>query len=62
MATKTSLTVVEGPNGNAELFEVADDGSTVATEYQVEFKGQSQTYQTMGEAYIEAGVLAGTQT
>jgi hypothetical protein len=62
MATKTPLTVVEGPNGKAELFEVADDGTTVATEYQVEFNGKSQSYQTMGEAYIEAGSLAGTAT
>jgi hypothetical protein len=62
MANKTSLTVVEGPNGTAELFEVADEGTTVATEYEVEFNGASHTFQTMGEAYIEAGALAGTPT
>ena len=62
MANKTSLTVVEGPNGKAELFEVADESTTVATEYQVDFKGEVHTYQTMGEAYIEAGALAGSPT
>lgn len=62
MASKTSLTVIEGPKGKAELFEVSDEGATVATEYQVEFNGASQTFQTMGEAYIEAGELAGTPT
>jgi hypothetical protein len=62
MANKTSLTVVEGPKGKAELFEVADESTTVATEYQVEFNGASQSFQTMGEAYIEAGVLAGSPT
>jgi hypothetical protein len=62
MATKTSLTVIEGPKGKAELFEVADESTTVATEYLVEFNGASQTYQTMGEAYIEAGEMAGTPT
>jgi hypothetical protein len=62
MANKTSLTVVEGTKGKAELFEIADESTTVATEYQVEFKGESHKFQTMGEAYIEAGVLAGAQT
>ncbi len=62
MANKSSLTVVEGPNGKAELFEVTEEGSTVSTEYMVEFKGKSTTYLTMGEAYIEAGELAGTAT
>lgn len=62
MSTKTSITTVEGPNGKAELFEVAEDGSAVATEYAVEFKGETHTFMTMGEAYIEAGVLAGSPT
>ena len=62
MATKESLTTIEGPNGKAELFEVADDGTTVSTEYVVEFNGKNYNFATMGEAYIEAGSLAGTPT
>ena len=62
MGTRTSITTVEGPNGTAELFEVAEDGSAVATEYAVDFNGKTQTFMTMGEAYIEAGVQAGTPT
>ena len=62
MATKTELTTVDGPNGKAELYEVAEDTTHVATEYVVEFKGESYKFATMGEAYIEAGSLAGTPT
>ncbi len=62
MASKSSLTVIEGPNGKAELFEVTEEGTTVSTEYVVEFKGESHKYLTMGEAYIEAGEFAGTAT
>ena len=60
MASKASLTVIDGPNGKAELFEVTDEGTSVATEYVVEFKGDSKKFLTMGEAYIEAGELAGS--
>ena len=62
MATKTTITIVEGPNGKAELYELAEDGSAVATEYVVEFKGETTKCLTMGEAYIEAGQKAGTPT
>jgi hypothetical protein len=41
MANKNSLTVVEGPDGKAELFEVTEEEATVLTEYKVEFKGKS---------------------
>jgi hypothetical protein len=56
---KTCLNLVEGPNGQADLFEIADESTTVATEYQVDFDGASHMYQAMGEAYIEAGRRAG---
>ena len=62
VATKTTITTIEGPNGKAELYELAEEGAAVATEYVVEFKGQTTKYLTMGEAYIEAGEKAGTPT
>ena len=62
MATKSALTTVEGPNGKAELYEVEEGATTVSTEYVVEFKGKEYKFATMGEAYIEAGNLAGTPT
>jgi len=63
MATKSVLTTIEGPNGKADLYEVEGGGGAhVEIEYVVEFKGESHKFLTMGEAYIEAGVLAGTPT
>jgi hypothetical protein len=65
---ETVLTTVEGPNGTAEIIEVikpspkemALEGQLV--EYQVRFKGQTQTFLALGEAYVVAGELAGTPT
>ena len=62
VATKTLITTIEGPKGKAELFEVADDSTSMAVQYAVDFDGQSHEYLTMGEADIEAGELAGTPT
>ncbi len=63
MAIKTLITAVEGPLGKAELYELAEDGSAaVAVEYGVEFKGNMAKFLTLGEAYIEAGELAGKPT
>ena len=63
MATKTLITEVDGPKGKAGLYELAEDGSAaVAVEYGVEFKGNLTKFLTLGEAYIEAGDLAGTPT
>lgn len=62
MATKSVLTTVEGPNGKADLYEVEEGTSHVETVYVVEFNGETHRFATMGEAYIEAGVLAGSPT
>lgn len=62
------LTVVEGPRGKAEIFEIikpsppemAREGQLV--EYEVRFGGQRQVFKALGEAYIVAGELTGTPT
>ena len=41
---------------------MADDATSMAVQYAVDFDGHSHEYLTMGEAYIEAGELAGTPT
>jgi len=60
MASQTAVTVVEGPKGKAEIFELWSPGR--AMEYEVLFQGQKQTYKSLGEAYIEAGEMVGTKT
>ena len=57
---KTKIEVVEGPNGSAEIFE--EFRSNQAMQYSVVFEGQTETYRSLGEAYIEAGVKAGKRT
>ena len=54
------VAVVEGPKGKAEIYEVIGDNKT--TEYQVKMADKVQSYKSLGEAYIEAGELAGTKT
>jgi hypothetical protein len=60
MAEETSLAVVEGPKGKAEIYEVADPNKTPV--YQVRISGQTYEYKSLGEAYIEAGEKSGTKT
>jgi hypothetical protein len=63
--TQSSLTdespvaVVEGANGKAEIYEKIVD---TIIEYTVKFNGQTKVFNNLGEAYIEAGDLAGTGT
>jgi hypothetical protein len=60
MATETPVTVVEGPNGKAEVFEVKKpDGQTA---YELRFQGKKELYMAIGEAYVEAGAKAGVKT
>ena len=59
-ASETIITSVEGPNGTAEVLEVQNSG-TGQPEYQVRFKGNLQTFKSMGEAYITAKELAGVK-
>jgi hypothetical protein len=49
--------VVEGPNGRAELHEVQESPSLIV--YEVRFEGSSERYDSIGEAYIEAGLKVG---
>ncbi len=60
MAEESSVAVVEGPNGSAEIIEVWDAGRLV--EYKVNFKGESETSVNIGSAYILAGEKAGVKT
>ena len=54
------VAVVEGPKGKAEIYEVMGDNKI--TEYQVKMADKAQSYKSLGEAYIEAGEMAGTKT
>lgn len=54
------VAVVEGPKGKAEIYEVV--GSNKVTEYQIKMGNKTESYKSLGEAYIEAGEMAGTKT
>jgi hypothetical protein len=61
MAGETPIAVIEGPKGKVEIFELwAATGH--AMEYQLKFKSQTKSFNNLGEAYLEAGELAGTKT
>jgi hypothetical protein len=57
-ATETIIATVEGPNGTAHVVELQEGN---VTKYRTDFKGASQTYASMGEAYIEAKEKAGVK-
>jgi len=59
-SSRTLLTTVEGPKGKADLFEVV--GSDPQPSYEVISGGTTQSFKSMGEAYITAGELVGTKT
>ena len=60
MANAIPVTVVEGPNGKAEVFEVkTPDGQMV---YELHFGGKKETFVAMGQAYVMAGEKAGVKT
>lgn len=60
MATQMSVATVEGPKGTAEIFELWKPGESMA--YEVRFQGGTETYRSLGEAYIEAGDRTGVKT
>ena len=60
-STRTLLHTIEGPNGNAVLYEVVSPGQAQPS-YEVDFGGTTTSFKSMGEAYIEAGVMSGTPT
>jgi hypothetical protein len=51
--------VVEGPQGRAEVHEVQESVSSIV--YEVRHEGKTERYDTIGEAYIEAGMKAGKE-
>ena len=59
-ASKSSVASVEGPKGKAEISEVTGDGGP--TTHAVAFNGKETPFLTLGEAYIEAGEMAGSPT
>ncbi len=58
------VATVDGPRGTAQILEVpqaAGDGGQ-RLEYVVSFGGDQQKFMSLGEAYITAGELSGTET
>jgi hypothetical protein len=51
--------VIEGSKGTVEIYEKIVD---TIIEYTVKFGDQVKVYNNLGEAYIEAGELAGTES
>ena len=49
--------IVEGPLGTAELHEVQESASLIV--YEVRHEGKSERFESIGEAYIEAGMKVG---
>ena len=60
-SSRTLLHTVEGPKGQAALFEVISSAQA-KPQYEVDFGGTTTSFRSMGEAYIEAGNLSGTPT
>jgi hypothetical protein len=61
MQMEEILAQVEGPKGVAEIVEAPPTaGIGGGPEYEIRFQGKAYRYMTLGEAYIEAGALAGT--
>jgi hypothetical protein len=60
VTNEAPVAVVEGPKGKAEIYEVFGDGRNL--EYKVKHNDRTDTYKSLGEAYIEAGELVGTKT
>jgi hypothetical protein len=60
MTTEAPVAVVEGPKGKAEIYEIFGDGRNL--EYKVVCGPRTETYKSLGEAYIEAGNMVGTKT
>ena len=63
--TQSSLTdespvaVIEGSKGTVEIYEKIVD---TIIEYTVKFGDETKVYNNLGEAYIEASELAGTES
>jgi len=58
VSSETPIAVIEGPKGKAEIYEYLVPERNII-EYQVKCNGEVKTYNNLGEAYIDAGELAG---
>ena len=59
MTSEAPVAVIEGPKGTAEIYEAI--GREII-EDQVKVKDETKVFNNLGEAYLEAGELAGTKT
>lgn len=66
MADRELITVIEGPKGRAEVYEVSEGGSTtsatsgvMSSSYEVVCGSATETVMTLGEASIVAHELSG---
>ena len=60
ISSETPIAVIEGPKGKAEIYEYLVREQNII-EYQVKCNGEVKTYNNLGEAYIDAGELAGKE-
>ena len=60
MPNESLVTVVEGPKGKAEVYEVKQPDGSAA--YELRFNGVTEIFRAMGEAYLMAGEKTGTKT
>jgi hypothetical protein len=51
------IEVVEGPKGKAELHEVQESPTSIV--YEIHFQGETERFESIGEAYLEAGIRVG---
>ncbi len=58
VSSQEPIAVIEGPKGKAEIYEYLVPEQNII-EYQVKCNGEVKTYNNLGEAYIDAGELAG---
>lgn len=66
MAERELITVIEGPKGRAEVYEVSEGGSTtsatsgvMSSSYEIVMGSTTETVMTLGEASIVAHELSG---
>ncbi len=66
MADRELITVIEGPKGRAEVYEVSEGASTtsatsgvMSSTYEVVMGGATESVMTLGEASIVAHELSG---
>ena len=59
MAKDILVEEIEGPNGKAEVHEIQESPTLIV--YEVRYEGKAERYQSIGEAYIEAGLKAGKE-